>query len=109
MEYIDFEASVSDEDANLKFSSDDEKNNDKRSFIDGSSEVGDQEPNFFGKFFNQTRDPAEAVFDEDESHLDTRDLQPEMFSIEERSLMSLKEAVNVQNSLKKAFCPFMVT
>ena len=77
--------------------------------MDGSSEVGDQEPNFFRKFSNQTRDPAEAVFDEDESHLDTRDLQPEMFSIEERSLMSLKEAVNVQNSLKKAFCPFMVT
>ena len=37
MEYIDFEASVSDEDANLNFSSDEEKDNDNRSFIDDSS------------------------------------------------------------------------
>ena len=37
MEYIDFEASVSDEDANLIFSSDEEKDNDNRSFINDSS------------------------------------------------------------------------
>ena len=79
MEYIDFEASVSDEDANLNFSSDDEKEDDSRSFIADSREVGGQEPSFYWKFFNQTRDPAEAVFDEERSHLDTRDLQPEMF------------------------------
>ena len=41
MEYIDFEASVSDEDANLNFSSDDEKVNYNRSFIDDSSRIGD--------------------------------------------------------------------
>ena len=46
MEYIDFEASVSDEDANLNFSSDDEKE-DNRSFIADSSEVGGQEPSFY--------------------------------------------------------------
>ena len=47
MEYIDFEASVSDEDANLNFSSDDEKEDDNRSFIADSSEVGGQEPSFY--------------------------------------------------------------
>ena len=40
-EYVDFEASVSDEDANLNFSSDDEKVNYNRSFIDDSSGIGD--------------------------------------------------------------------
>ena len=52
MEYIDFEASVSDKDANLNFSSDDEKEDDNRSFIADSSEVGGQEPSFYWKFFN---------------------------------------------------------
>ena len=47
MEYIDFEASVSDEDANLNFSSDDEKEDDSRSFIADSSKVGGQEPSFY--------------------------------------------------------------
>ena len=47
MEYIDFEASVSDEDANLNFSSDYEKEDDSRSFIADSSEVGGQEPSFY--------------------------------------------------------------
>ena len=85
MEYIDFEASVSDEDANLNFSSDEEKDNDNRSFIDDSSQVDGQEPSFYRKFLNQTRYSAEAVFDDDDgSHLKTRDQQPEMFSIEER-------------------------
>ena len=40
-EYVDFEASVSDEDANLNFSSDDEKVNYNRSFIGDSSRIGD--------------------------------------------------------------------
>ena len=47
MEYIDFEASVSDEDANLNFSGDEEKDNDNRPFIDDSKEVDGQEPSFY--------------------------------------------------------------
>ena len=92
MEYIDFEASVSDEDANLNFSGDEEKDNDNRPFIDDSKEVDGQEPSFYWKFFNQTRDSAEAVFDDDRSHLDARDLQPEMFSVEERKDVEFDES-----------------
>ena len=91
IEYIDFEASVSNEDANLNFSSDGEKDNDNRSFIDDSSEVGDEEPSFYRIFFNQTKDPAEAVLDDGGLHLDTRDLLPEMFSIEERNNVEFDE------------------
>ena len=67
MEYIDFEPNISDENANSNFVF--------RSFIDDSSEIGGQEPSFYRKFFNQTRDPAEAVFDDDGLHLNTRDFK----------------------------------
>ena len=91
MEYIDFEASVSDKDANLNFLSDEEKDNDNRSFVDDNSEVDGQEPSFYINFFNQTRDPAEPVFDDDGLHLGTRDLQPEMFSIDKREDVEFDE------------------
>ena len=67
MEYIDFEPNISDENANLNFVF--------RSFIDDSSEIGGQEPSFYRKFFSQTREPAEAVFDDDGLHLNTRDFK----------------------------------
>ena len=90
--FIATNINISDEDTNLNFSSDDEKDDDNRSFIDGSSKVGDQEPRFYRKFFNQTRDPAEAVFDDDGSHLDTRDLLHKMFSIEKRDDVEIEES-----------------
>ena len=83
--------SVSNKDANINFSCGDEKDDDNRSFIDQSSKVGHQESSFYRKFFNETRDPAEAVFDDDRSHLNTRDLQSEMFSIEERDDVEFDE------------------
>ena len=87
MEYVDFEADTSDENANLNFLSDDEN----RSFTDDSSMVGGQEPSFYRKFFNQTRDPAEAVFDDDRLLLSTRNFQSEMFSIEEKDDLEFDE------------------
>lgn len=82
MEHIDFEAEASNEDQMLSFSSD-ENDEDNRSFID-NGEVENQMPRFYRKFFNQTRDPAGTVFDDDQSHLYTRDLQLELFIIEDR-------------------------
>ena len=90
--FIAIDINISDENTNLNFSSDDEKDDDNRSFIDGSSKVGDQEPSFYRKFFNQTRDPAEAVLDDDGSHLDTRDLQHKIFSLEERNDVEIEES-----------------
>ena len=89
MEYIDFEAEVSNEDEILSFSGS-ENDEDNRPFTD-DGEVENQEPSFYRKFFNRTRDPAEAVYDDDKSHLDTRDLQPEMFLKEDRANVEFDE------------------
>ena len=76
MGYINFEVEVEDgnvsSDEELTFS--DNENN----FIDDSNEECNQPPSFY-RFFNQTRDPVEAVNDDDGSQFDRRDLQPEMF------------------------------
>ena len=82
MEYIDFEAEVSNEDQVLSFSSD-EIDEDSRSFVD-DGDVENQGLSFSRKLINQTRDPTETMFDGDKSNLDTRDLQPELFIIEDR-------------------------
>ena len=87
MEHIDFEAEASNEDQMLSFSSD-ENDEDNRSFID-NGEVENQMPRFYRKFVNQTRDPAGTVFDDDQSHLYTRDLQLELFIIEDRGGVEL--------------------
>ena len=69
--------------------------------------VGGQEPSFYGKIFNQTRDPAETVFDDDGLLLNTRDFQPEMFSIEERDDIEFDELEGsgkcAEQFLKKPF------
>ena len=69
--------------------------------------VGGQEPSFYRKNFNQTRDPAEAVFDDDGLLLNTRDFQPEMFSIEERDDIEFDElegsGKRAEQFLKKPF------
>ena len=103
MEYIDFEAEVSNEYEILSFSSDE---NDERSFTD-DGEVKNQEPNFYRKCFNQTRDPAEAVYDDDKSHLHIRDLQPKMLFIEDRGSVEFdefEESGKGAEQFKKAYC-----
>ena len=72
MDYTNFKAEDFNEESELNFSSN--ENEDDRSFINDNEEET-QPPNFF-RFFNQTRDPAEAVNDNNRSHLDTKDLQP---------------------------------
>ena len=80
MDYVNFEAEDFNEESELNFSSD--ENDDDRSFIN-SRKKKPQPPSFY-RFFNQTRDPAEVMNDNDRSHLDTRDIQPEMFLIDDR-------------------------
>ena len=93
---IDFEAEeISNEDEILSGSG--EKNDeDNRSFINGG-EVENQGPSFNRKFFNQTRDPAETVCNDDKSHLNTRDLQPEMFFIGDRGSVEFDEFQDSSN------------
>ena len=74
MEQINFEVDAenvtqnSDEEFSLSAGED--------NFIDGSAK--EDSPSFY-RFPDQTHDLAEALDDDDRSHLDTRDLQPEMF------------------------------
>ena len=67
MDYINFEAEVEGEnistDEKLTFS--DNENN----FIDDSNEECNKPPSFY-RFVNQTRDPVEAVNNDDSSQLD---------------------------------------
>ena len=87
MDYINFKAEDFNEESKLNFSS--KENDDDRSFINDNEE--ETQPPSFYRFFYQTRDPAEAVNDDDRSHLDTRDLQPEMFLIDHRDDVEFHE------------------
>ena len=87
MDYINFETKDFNEQSELNFSND--ENDDDRSFINYSAE--ETQPPSFYRFFNQARDPAKAVIDHDRSHLDTRDLQPEMFLIDDRDDVEFDE------------------
>ena len=103
---MDFEAEVSNEDEILSFSGD-ENDEDNRSFID-DGEIENQEPSFYRKFFYRARDPAEAVYDDDKSHLDTRDLQPEMFLEKDRANVEfdeLKDSGKCAEQFKKSLLP----
>ena len=50
---------------------------------------------------NQTRDPAEAVNCDDGSHLDRRDLQPEMFYCVYREHVEFDESDDYQKCAEK--------
>ena len=87
MEYINFEAEVSNEEEELNFS--DNENDDNRSFIN-DNEPEDHAASFY-RFVNQTQDPAKAVNDDDVWDLDNRYLQPEMFIINNKDTVEFDE------------------
>ena len=111
--YLNFEAEAFNEEEELNFS--DNENDDDRSFINHNEQ--EDQPASFYRFVNQTRDPAEAVNADDGSHLDTRDLQPEMFIIDIRdevefdefkevskcSELSLKSLLSFDDYIKHSF------
>ena len=102
MEYINFEAEVDDEEE-LVFS--DQKN---ENFIDDSNCNNIQSLSFY-RFFNQSRDPAKAVEDDDGSRLDRRDLQPEMFHTIKREQVEFDDFDDNQecaNRFKKSLFSF---
>ena len=74
MEQINFEVDAENEtqDSDQEFSLSAGEDN----FIDDSAQ--EDSPSFY-RFPDQIHDLAEALDDDDRSHLDTRDLQPEMF------------------------------
>ena len=87
MEYINFETETFDDEEELNFS--DNENDDDRSVINDNEQ--EHQPASFYRFANQTQDPAEAVNDDDASHLNNCDLQPKIFIIENRDEVEFDE------------------
>ena len=107
MEYINFLAE--DENANdnheLVFLDYEDEN-----VIDDSNQEDNQLPSFY-RFVNQTRGPAEAADDDDESKLDERDLQPEMLcciKTEHVEFDEFDDSKKCTKKFKKDCAPFQV-
>lgn len=88
MYFIDFEATKEFKqlDEKLNFSGD-ENNNDEVAdmFINDNKEIINK-LSFYRQYANQRRNPEETILDgsDDESFLDVRDFQPELYNIEDR-------------------------
>ena len=99
MEYINFEADK--ENQNLSSDDDFSLSPPNDNFINDCAE---NDPPSFYRFFNQTRNLAEVLDDNDQSDLHRQDLQPEMFLAEKREHVEfddLTKRLNVLISLKK--------
>ena len=88
MDFTNFEAMHTDQQSkDLIFSDDENKDSGKvkNNFLD-DREQKQSELSFYIKFFNQTKDPKIAIYEEidDETFVDTTDLQPEMYAAENR-------------------------
>ena len=75
-EFIDFEANEEfNQGEDLIFLDDGNDGKITDNFINGSEEINENEPRFYRKFANQTKDPKVAIYEESdiEHFLDTRD------------------------------------
>ena len=107
MEYISFETEVEAENVEDKkeFVFSDQEN---ENFIDDSNCVNIQSPSFY-KFVNQSRDPIEAVEDDDRSRLDRHDLKSDMFHAIKREQVEFDDFDNIQecaNGFQESLCSF---
>ena len=107
MEYINFEAEVEaenvEDEEELVFSDQENEN-----FIDDSNCNNIQSPSFY-RFVNQSRDPVEAVEDDDGSRLGRHDLKPDMFHAIKREQVEFDDFDDIQecaNRFKKSLCSF---
>ena len=108
MEYINFETEVEAENVEdkkeLVFSDQENEN-----FIDDSNSINIQSPSFY-KSINQSRDPIEAVEDDDGSRLDRHDLKPDMFHTIKREQVEFDDFDDIQecaNRFQKSLCSFV--
>ena len=88
MDFIDFETMETDQqNEDLIFSDDENKGSGKvdDNFID-DSELKESEPSFYRNFVDQMKDPRIAIYEEgdDETFVDTRDLQTELYAVKNR-------------------------
>ena len=103
MEFINFAAVDSDQESRKNF---EEKNtfSENDNFIDDKSiEKDTTQPSFY-RLVNHTCDPQEALNCNDQSHVDHRDLQPEMYIYEPRQHVEFHDfetAINYLRNLKR--------
>ena len=87
------------------FSDDKNKDNGKErdNFVDDSEQVDESDLSFYRRFANQAKDPRVAIYEEsdNETFLDTRDLQPELYAIEVRESVIFDEFSGYENSIEK--------
>ena len=113
MDFIDFEAVETDQQNDeLIFSHNEIKDSGKvdDNFID-DTEQETSEPSFYRQFVNQTKDPQVAIYKEsdDETFLDTRDLQPELYAVKNREKVIFDEFTGYEiyvQKFRKALSPF---
>ena len=98
MDYINFQAEVEGENVstNEELTFSDNENN----FINDSNEECNHPPSFY-KFVIQTRDPVEAVNDDNGSQFDRRDLQLEMFFTINREHLKFEEFDDAKKCVEK--------
>ena len=106
MEFIDFEASeIDQQNEDLVFPDDENKDNGKvtDNFVDDSEQVNESNLSFCRRFANQTKDPRVAIYEEsdNETILDTRDLQPVLYAIKDRERVIFDEYSGYEKSVEK--------
>ena len=113
MDFIQFEAidKSKQNETNFSDNDDDETTQQDKGFIDDTEqpmedvsfyktfdpENGDQ----YNKFPNQTRNPKDAVYEDDEMFFGTEDTQPELFAPENREHVDLISLKDLKNLSKK--------
>ena len=106
MEFIDFEATEEFNQQNKDLIFSDDENNDGKvagNFMDDAKEFDNSEPSFYRKFDNQVKDPRVDIYEEsdDEDFSDTRDMQPELYAIEDREKVIFDEFSGYEKSVEK--------
>lgn len=106
MEFTDFEASkIDQQNEDLVFSDDENKENGKvtDNFVDDSEQAYESDLIFYRRFANQTKDLRIPIYKEsdDQTFLDTRDLQPEVYAIEAREKVNFDEFSGYEKSVEQ--------
>ena len=106
MEFTDFEAiKIDQQNEDLVFSDDENKDNGKvtDNFVDDSEQAYESDHIFYRRFANQAKDLRLPIYEEsdDQTFLDTRDLQPELYATEDREKVNFDEFSGYEKSFEQ--------
>ena len=114
MDFIQFEANGKSQQNEINFSDDDdndEKTEQDKNFIDDSKQpmedisfyrtLGPENIDHYNKFQNQTRNPMDTLYENDEIFFGTEDTQPELFAPKNRESVKFDKFQGFEKSVKK--------